>query len=380
METLKFGNGNWATKEDSVLAYNDENNNFKPLPFDFTRASTATYVDSDGLIKTARNGEARVDYTDSTDGALLLEPARTNLVTYSEDFNQWNIYYGIAGTLTIDDNYGISPSGKQDSTKLTFPSASVSMYTSFATSGTYTSTVYIKGVSGETIRLGLGQDSVGEGTLFTLNGDWQRFENTNTDTGTGYPTINTFGGTARVVEVWGYQLEAGSYPTSYIPTSGSTVTRVADSCSQTPTTGIIGQTEGTIYTEFNFDGDIIPFRSVITLSSGASVDFVASFIFNNLFYARIRANNGSLFDVTKSNLTSGNHKLAIAYASNDLSFYLDGLLVGQNTSASVSFSSALSKIIIGGSTSGTNELGGKIKETKIYNTRLTNAELATLTT
>ena len=72
--TFKFGNGNWATKEDSVLAYNDENNNFKPLPFDFTRASTATYVDSDGLIKTAGNGEARIDYTDSTDGALLLEP------------------------------------------------------------------------------------------------------------------------------------------------------------------------------------------------------------------------------------------------------------------------------------------------------------------
>ena len=78
--TLKFGNGNWATKEDSVLAYNDENNNFKPLPFDFTRASTATYVDSDGLIKTSRNGEARIDYTDSEDGVFLLEKASTNLM------------------------------------------------------------------------------------------------------------------------------------------------------------------------------------------------------------------------------------------------------------------------------------------------------------
>ena len=48
--TFKFGNGNWATKEDSVLAYNDENNNFKPLPFDFTRASTATYVDKNNQI------------------------------------------------------------------------------------------------------------------------------------------------------------------------------------------------------------------------------------------------------------------------------------------------------------------------------------------
>ena len=50
--TLNLGNGNWAVKEDSLLGYNNENENYKPLPFDFTRASSATVVNKDGLIET----------------------------------------------------------------------------------------------------------------------------------------------------------------------------------------------------------------------------------------------------------------------------------------------------------------------------------------
>ncbi len=87
--TFKFGNGNWAVKEDLALAYNDENGNFKPLPFDFTRASSATRVNKNGLIETVPSGKPRIDFTDNTSGHLLLEPSRTNNVTYSEDFTQW---------------------------------------------------------------------------------------------------------------------------------------------------------------------------------------------------------------------------------------------------------------------------------------------------
>ena len=49
MNTLKFGNGEWYGKEDTILAYNSENNNYKPLPFTFERASTATRVNKEGL-------------------------------------------------------------------------------------------------------------------------------------------------------------------------------------------------------------------------------------------------------------------------------------------------------------------------------------------
>tara|TARA_R100000426_G_scaffold67083_1_gene46744 strand:- start:285 stop:578 length:294 start_codon:yes stop_codon:yes gene_type:complete len=60
--TFKFGNENWAVKDGKVLAYNDENNAFKPLPFTFARSSSATRVDNEGLIKTTDSGFARIDF------------------------------------------------------------------------------------------------------------------------------------------------------------------------------------------------------------------------------------------------------------------------------------------------------------------------------
>ena len=92
--TIKLGAGNWATKENEILAYNDENNNFKPLPFDTTRATTATRVNKDGLIENIAASVPRVDYA-SGDGALLLEPASTNLITESEAFG--NSYWTKSG-------------------------------------------------------------------------------------------------------------------------------------------------------------------------------------------------------------------------------------------------------------------------------------------
>ena len=86
-QTLKFGNKVWAAKEDSVLAYNDINNNYKPLPFDFARASIGTRVNKDGLIETMGQDIARIDYTDSADGVLLLEPSSTNLLLISKIYN-----------------------------------------------------------------------------------------------------------------------------------------------------------------------------------------------------------------------------------------------------------------------------------------------------
>ncbi len=91
MNTLKFGNGEWYGKKDTILAYNDENSNYKPLPFDFSRASSATVINKEGLIETVGSGQPRVDYKDDSKGAMLLEPSRTNLITYSSDFprNYW---------------------------------------------------------------------------------------------------------------------------------------------------------------------------------------------------------------------------------------------------------------------------------------------------
>jgi len=93
--TINFGNGQWATKENSILAYNDENANFKPLPFVTSRASTATTVNKSGLLETVASGVPRVDYLDNSKGSYLLEPSSTNLITQSEAFG--NSYWSKSG-------------------------------------------------------------------------------------------------------------------------------------------------------------------------------------------------------------------------------------------------------------------------------------------
>ena len=87
--TLKLGKGNWGVKEDSLLAYSDQNNNFIPLPFDFSRASSATVVNKAGLVESVTSGIPRIDFSDDNNGALLLEPQSTNLIGYSENYNYW---------------------------------------------------------------------------------------------------------------------------------------------------------------------------------------------------------------------------------------------------------------------------------------------------
>ena len=377
--TFKFGNGEWAVGKETVLAYNDENSNFKPLPFTFDRASTATVVNKDGLIETVGVDEPRIDFKDNSKGALLLEPSRTNIFLYGLNMQNWQ---GLSGA-SFQLNNDISPDGSQNATKITYngtDNGRLEKQVSTSSGTVYTFSVWLKNIDiSDPTQIYLGFSQTSQGEHITITNEWKRYSVTITaDASNEYPRINS--DLAGSLLAYGAQFEASNYMTSLIPTQGSAVTRSADSCSQTVPDGVIGQTEGTLLVDFNFNGDISGNRSVAILSSGGSADFIASFIFNNLFYARIRANNGSVIDVTKSNLTSGNHKIAIAYASNDLTFYLDGNIVGQNTSASVSFGSELSTIKIGESTSGTAELGGLVSKTSLYNTRLSNTELQALTT
>ena len=85
--TFKFGNGQWAVGKETALAYNDENSNFKPLPFSFDRGSTATVVNKNGLIETVGVDEPRIDFLNNTNGHLLLEPSRQNKLLQSNQFD-----------------------------------------------------------------------------------------------------------------------------------------------------------------------------------------------------------------------------------------------------------------------------------------------------
>ena len=401
--TFKFGNGNWATKEDSVLAYNDENNNFKPLPFDFTRASTATYVDSDGLIKTAGNGEARIDYTDSTDGALLLEPARTNSLLQSNQFDTtW-----VIGASALDLTSGQSGVGGSNDAWLLKKNTTGSRYIQqqlSLSSATYSYSVYMKaestnwayfwsydgsasvnayidlenGVVGDTSGSNLDDvliESVGNG--------WYRVTLVYTQGTTlvriypAYSNGSVSTGTDDGIYIQNAQLEQGSYATSYILTSGSAVTRVADVCEGAGNSEVFNDSEGVLYAEFK-NTDTSNYK-LMSISDGTNNNrvFVGTRLNTGYIYYFVVAGGTTQASYISTQLADNFTKVAAKFKANDFSFWINGLKVSTDLSGSVPI--GLNVIQFNGG-SGTLDFNGNCKDLRVYNTALTDSELETLTT
>ncbi len=410
--TLKFGNGQWATKYESTLAYNDENGNFKPLPFTFERRGNATRVNKEGLIEIVGENIPRIDYTDSTDGAMLLEPQRSNLNDYSENATEWDT---INSTVSLTTE-STSPSGQSSVYKVTDNDVDAQHRVDVrptVTSGTeYTFSAFVKKPSGSDIDfvyLLFGGNftttryfyNINEGTSLDSGGNienygngWYRLSATATATSSGNGLFgvnlsnannnNTYTGTGNgSMLVWGIQVEQGSYATSYIPTNGSAVTRLGESSSQTVPDGVIGQTEGVAYVEFN--QKIINqnnTRRILALTDGTATNRIVFYItgLNKIEYY-IRNSSGNLFLGTSSTdygNSVGKHKIACAYKDGDYALYIDGNLIisGSGTSGTIP---SCDRIDVGSQLGG-NDLFEPINEVKLYNTRLTNSELQALTT
>ncbi len=190
-QTLKFGNKVWAAKEESVLAYNDINNNYKPLPFDFARASIGTRVNKDGLIETMGQDIARIDYTDSADGVLLLEPASTNLYPYSQYYGTGGLGVYVSGTQThtITNNYSISPDGTQNALRFQATVGNTSsdrvILRDLLTTSTVDSTisVYAKSNTNSNYTMVFHYEG-GTRNTFIVTSEWQRFSFSEVSTST----------------------------------------------------------------------------------------------------------------------------------------------------------------------------------------------------
>ena len=375
--TLKFGNGEWYGKEGTILAYNSENNNYKPLPFTFERDSVATRVNKQGLIETVGADQPRIDYLNDSNGALLLEPSRANLYTYSNDVSFWT-----KNNVTTTSDYAISPDGTQNAFRAQFTSSTGLLYiTATGTTGTdNTLSVWAKSNNGSSNKFRFFAN--GNTTLsddFIATDEWQRFEFTFNCTSVTAGLTGASDSATNDILFYGFQHEVGSYATSYIPTQGSAVTRLADFCNQTVPDGVIGQTEGTLYVDFNINtgqgiGGIIELinpsntQSRVLLWDGTAVS-------NNInLVAFFSAKSAS---ITLNNVSVGNHKAVLIYSNSFTKFFLDGVKIGEEISNNPY--SDMNKIDFNHVSGGVNFQQKRIKDVKLYNIALTDQEAIALT-
>jgi len=379
--TLKFGNGEWYGKKDTILAYNDENDNYKPLLFDFSRNSSATVINKDGLIETVSSGQPRIDYKDDTKGALLLEPQRSNLVAYSEDFSQWYID-GNQSSPTIISN--LNPDGSSQVYQINLNSGgNIYRTISISSSINYTFSVYIKGTGVGRLILSNPQSIPENYVDFTATSEWQRIELTGSSSSTsvriaiGSWSNSTANGT---IQIYGAQLESGSYATSYIPTSGSAVTRIADACNNGGNEQVINSTEGVLYAEYkpSFEAG----SRQITLNDNT---------YNNRIVFECRENGTKL----RVNIYSGGvsqmdttlvipsiddfYKIAISYKENLCKFFVNGTQVG-TTDVLATMPVGLNNLSFSGRNDNSLIMTGRTKSLVVFKEALTDAELQALTT
>jgi hypothetical protein len=378
--TLKFGNGEWYGKKDTILAYNDENSNYKPLPFDFSRASSATVINKDGLIETVGSGEPRIDYKDDSKGALLLEPSRSNFITYSQDFS--NAGWNTSSTRSVDfiPTSTIDPQGKTNAYRITSTASDnqVAFLGSIVSGQSYASSIYVRRVSGSGNVI-LRNVNNGENNFqVSVNDGWKRIETSATSTSTNgrlYINLVTVGD---VIEIWGSQLEQGSYATSYIPTQGGVVTRVADVCTNGGNEQVINSTEGVLYAEISaLADDLVP--EGVSISDGTINNRVVIFKWTTSNYIKVRVASGgtNYFDKTVviSDITAIN-KIAVKYKENDFSLFVNGVRLETDFSGLTPI--GLDRLNINGATV-SSAFYGNVKDVRVYNTALTDSELQALT-
>jgi len=323
----------------------------------------------------------RIDFSDSVKGALLLEPQSTNLIQYSEDFNAagWNTFSADGGTVIRTSNYSISPSGEQNSTKLNFTSEYVSLFYNFTgISGDASASIYVKGVAGEVIAFGFGPD-VSFGQDFTLNGQWQRLEFNATSTNTSL-NITAWGSTrnATEIEVYGVQLEALPYATSYIPNHGVSggVTRLADVCNNSGSAQDFNSEEGVLYMEgARFKND---FNYCAIMINDNSINNVVGLKFRNienLLVATSRNNNVSTDIFYTFTDVSLYNKIALRYNSNSLTLFVNGQQVGNESNPNIP--SNLTNLEF---KEANENFLGKVREVQVFTEALTDEQLEKLTT
>jgi hypothetical protein len=377
-----------------------------PTPV-FTRASTATFVGSNGLIQSAAINEARFDHDPVTLACkgLLIEEGRTNVCLSSENFGTtWSTFNSSTSLISQ-----VAPNGDPSAYSLVENTSTTqhSIFQSIAFAGTtnYTFSVFVKAgsrnfaslveqSSGGTIRRTFFNLSTGEvgtknashtaSTQQLPNGWWRLIisftsgsaasANIAIELASADNVSSYLGNGSGNAFLWGAQVEAGSFPTSYIPTTTGTLARGADVCSITGSNfnNFYNQSEGT-------------FLSSTQLFSVGN-DYFASYwnVFNTPSYMRVSVysqtstqeasylqnNDGTLYSIVASEL-SRISRTAGAYQLNNARIVKNGTL-GVLDTTFTPYSNLISLTIM-------SQASGTINSLRYYRKRLPDAKLQALT-
>jgi hypothetical protein len=371
-----------------------------------TRAlNTATRVNSSGFVEIVNANLPRFDYDPATlaPKGLLIEEQRTNLVTYSQQFDDASWNKGVSGSISA--NTVVSPDGTTNADAYTWATSTTDFaflsQTATATSNiANTFSVWLKRPSGSgnrTVRLTVSDvtTSTGVSATFTVTENWQRFEFTRTSatsTGSVGVGLNTgLSGTSiaagDILHVWGAQLEAGAFATSYIPTTTTSVTRNADVVSMTGTnfSDWYNQTEGSFVFQYsryqNTDafGIVLETKPSSTSTAnrfGAAATSTADPRFQLVPNGTSILDTGGTFGVLPVNTVV---KGAFAYRSGDSAATRNG--ASPSNSATAFATPTYTNLQIGGTDNGlygpptTSQLNGHIRSIRYYPQRIINAEV-----
>jgi len=333
------------------------------------------------------NNIPRISYDSNGDnGHILLEPTSTNLITYSEDFSEWN--KGVNTTTT--PNFAISPDGTQNATRFQTPTGSgtyLTLAASMTIGNDYTLTLYLKNNGGENVDIGVAASStVGTKTAsieVNLTNEWIRYElNFTADSNSNFVFIDNISNANSVdCLIWGAQLEALPYATSYIPTlTGSPETRATETATGAGSADLINSTEGVLYAEIAALVDDLSFRT-ISLSDGTTSNRCVLRYGGTTNRVNVLISSGGsiIFDnnFTLTEITNFN-KIAVKWKLNDFALWVDGVERATDTSGAAPI--GLSQLQLSNYNSSSNNFYGKCKALAVFNEALSDAELTQLTT
>jgi hypothetical protein len=384
-------------------------------------SSLATYYPT----TTAAYYAPRFDYNPSTLAAqgLLIEEQRTNSWTYSEDFGNaaWT-----KGGATVSTNTTTAPTGASVADSLIEDSSTGQHRVYRAISGTtntnpYTVSFFAKADTRTRIYVGIAESPTfsrqgnavfdlssgtvafvntgangatgGAATITNVGNGWYRCAYTltlgGTDTSifsdinlvsTGTTITYTGNGTSGLF-IWGAQLEAGAFATSYIPTTTTALTRNADVASMTGTnfSSWYNASEGTFVGEAqkNYSGSTA-FPRIVQISDATNNNAMGVLWADSLsrLYAAVTASGVTQADIGNNGLTqTAVHKSALAYKVNDFAISNDGLSVQTDTSGTVP---TVDRMFIG-KDSGATYFNGTIRRIAYYPVRLASSQLQALT-